>query len=275
LVYSPDNWDFPNGQISNLNWIGQVHRGTPWQTIYLKSSAVALSLWENWAGDTNDEDAQLTSPTNDWHLASLLVSLLNTNDFRSLLSVNNPDTNAWLALFDGLMAWTNSSPDIQISTNYEFGTIPSYDAVTISSNSIPAGALVGAIQSARINQPNQFFRDVGDILAAPELTEQSPFLNWNDSAQQEYGISDEAYEKIPGQLLPRLRADAVGSAASSNHQLTVQFTGYDGHAYAIEVSSNLVDWERVSTNYPANGAFNFTNAAVINASQFYRSILLQ
>ena len=39
-VYSAANWMFPDvlrGGIQNLGWVGQVHRGTPWQTLYLKS----------------------------------------------------------------------------------------------------------------------------------------------------------------------------------------------------------------------------------------------
>jgi hypothetical protein len=286
LVDSSDDWDFPDGQMTNLDWIGQVHRGTPWQTIYLKTSNVlnensasgniGTNTWVAWTGNANLSDAVNTTPVQDWHLASLLVSLLNTNDFRSLLSVNNSNSNAWLVLLDGLTAWTNSSADDQISSNYFFDGVPQFDAITISSNSPQASILANAIQSARAGQPNQFFHDVGDILATPQLTEQSPFLNLNDSVQQEYGISDEAYEIIPAQLLPLLRVDSVGSAGLANGQMFVQFTGYDNHAYAIEVSSNLVDWVSVSTNYPVNGTFSITNTTISKVNlQFYRSVLLQ
>jgi hypothetical protein len=113
-------------------------------------------------------------------------------------------------------------------------------------------------------------------LEIPQLTEQSPFLNWSNPVQQQPGISDEAYEVIPSQLLPRLRADSIGSIVSLNGQINVQFTGYDDHAYAVEVSSNLLDWMDVSTNFPSNGTFSFTNSAGLNANpQFYRSVLLQ
>lgn len=39
-VYGAGNWMFPDmlrGGFQNLGWLGQVHRGTPWQTLYLKS----------------------------------------------------------------------------------------------------------------------------------------------------------------------------------------------------------------------------------------------
>jgi hypothetical protein len=36
----------------------------------------------------------------------------------------------------------------------------------------------------------------------------SPFLNWNDNLQQQYGISDEVYEWLPQQTLGLLRASS-------------------------------------------------------------------
>jgi hypothetical protein len=61
-----------------------------------------------------------------------------------------------------------------------------------------------------------------------------------------------------------------------NGQVIVQFTGYDEHTYAVEISSNLVNWARVSTNLSINRGFNFTNSAPVNVGpRFYRSLLLQ
>jgi hypothetical protein len=75
--------------------------------------------------------------------------------------------------------------------------------------------------------------------------------------------------------LSLLRADSVGSVASASGLMTIQFTGSDGHTYAVEVSPDLVNWTRVSTNCPVGDAFNFTNSPALNGSaQFYRSVLL-
>jgi hypothetical protein len=197
--------------------------------------------------------------------------MLNTNDPRSLFSVNNPDAAAWQGALDGLTALTNSSPDSQVQA----GNPPVFDPITISSDSPQAAIIASAIETARTTQPGQLFADVGNILATPQLSMNSPFLNWNDSVQQQKGISDEAYETIPSQLLPLLRADSIGSAVSANGQVILQFTGCEGHSYAVQVSSNLVDWVGLSTNFPTGGIFSFTNLPVLNVdSQFYRSVLL-
>ena len=106
-----------------------------------------------------------------------------------------------------------------------------------------------------------------------QLSDASPYLNV-DSVQTEYGISDIAYESIPDQLLPHLWEDSNGSIVSANGQMTIQFTGDDNHAYAVQVSSNLLYWATIGTNCPVNGSFIFTNTAATSA-EFYRSILLQ
>ncbi len=286
LVRHSDDWDFPTNESLSGSWLGRVHRGTPWQTIYLKTSDILQQIqvnggvtnyigtntWMTWTGDTDAADAVAMAPVQDWHLASLLAFLMNTNDLQSLFSVNNPNPTAWLNLFNGLTAMTNDLSDAQIAS----GIAPGFDSLVISSNSSQASFLVNTIRSAQAGQSGGYFHDVGDILAIFQLTQQSPYLNWNDSVQQQGGISDAAYEIIPGQLLPLLRADSVGSLVSTNGQITAQFSGYDNHTYAVEASSNLVDWARISTNRSVNGGFGFTNVTPANASrQFYRSVLLQ
>ena len=265
LVRQSDHWNFPNGQPLSPDWIGQVHRGSPWQTIFLKATNIlnlttgGITTWTNWTGNANRSDAINTAPVNDWHVASLIMDLFNTNNLASRFPVNNPDPVAWQGLLEGLTAYTN----IPVALN----------AVLIASNSVPASVIASAIQSARATQPGHCFSDIGDILAAPQLAEKSPFLTGLNLTNR---ISDEAYEVIPCQLLSLLRADSIGSAAWLNSQPLMLFTGYDGHRYAIESSADLVNWVSLSTNDPVNGVFRFTNAAVPNANQqFFRSVLLQ
>ena len=258
-------------------------RGTPWQSVYLKSSNIfdwanssagqnGITTWLNWTGDGNLFDATNSAPAEDWYLVGLLSPLLCTNSLGSLVSVNNPDPNAWLVLLDGMTVLTNISTDIEIG----FPIIPpQFATLVVSSNSPQASIIASAIESARVIQPGQSFADIGDILATPRLAEQSPYLNISSAVQRTNGISDEAYEAIPSQLLPLLRVDSVGSVAFANGQMVIQFSGSDGHAYAIEVSPNLANWTSISTNWPVGGVINFTISPAPDApAQFYRSVLL-
>jgi hypothetical protein len=102
----------------------------------------------------------------------------------------------------------------------------------------------------------------------------SPWLNTNGAAQFNSTMNDEACEALPSQLLPLLRPDSTSSVSQSGGTVRVQFTGADGYPYAVQTSSNLLDWTAVSTNYPANGSFNFMDAPSPGSPRrFYRSIL--
>jgi hypothetical protein len=296
LVKSSADWNFPVGQSLDFNshggghslnsnshgtkkssdsgwhglkhrlvssWLGRVHRGTPWQTIYLKASDIlnarnGTNLWIFWTGDYDKNDAAAMAPVQDWHIAGLLTELMNQDNPALLFSVNNPDTNAWQELLDGMIGSTN---------------IPNQsDSVLISRNSEQASVIASAIQSVRVVQPGQYFSNAGDVLATAQLSEQSPFL----AGVNTNTISDDIYEVIPSQLLPLLRADSIGSVVSRNSQPVVQFTGSDNNLYAIQTSSDLAKWISVSTNYPVNGVVSFTNSILSDANhQFYRSILIQ
>jgi len=293
-VWGSDYWDFPTGQAWSLSWLGQVHRGTPWQTIYLKSTNllaycenlgetfqnIGTNTWAAWTADLQQDpqsgqylDAANSAPITDWQLVSLLAAMLNTNDLDTQFSVNNPNPNAWAAQLDGMTALTNLSWGV-ISNMI----VPQLEAATISSNSAQASIIVNAIQSTKAALPGQTFQGIGDILAVPQLTVQSPFLNLTNPLPilQEYSISDQAYEIIPSQLLPLLRVDSIGTMTSTNGQLQVQFSGYDAHVYAIQLSPDLLNWTSISTNSPINGVINAAIPWVGNApSQFYRTVLIQ
>ena len=73
----------------------------------------------------------------------------------------------------------------------------------------------------------------------------------------------------------RLRAESIGSVKGVAGGLQIQFTRADGYLYAVQVSSNLVDWAGLSTNQPSNGAFHWQEPSGLGASpRFYRSRLL-
>ena len=188
LVYSSDNWDFPTNKFPTAGWLGRVHRGTPWQTVYLKSSPIDAADWSQWTGDTVSTfnqyfDAGNSMPTNDRLLFDLFTIAPNDNATRGQLSVNvganDPGDStaglaAWSALFSGIvvppMSATNSYSVISPAGVYDPANPP-----------LALVQIVQGINNTRTNKVNldgvtNVFEHVGDILAVSALTEQSPYL---------------------------------------------------------------------------------------------------
>jgi hypothetical protein len=204
-----------------------VHRGTPWQTVYLKATNIlatsGINTWTNWTGNLNAFDAVNAAPIQDQLLFDAFSTAPDDNATRGQLSVNvaantnNPVAGlaAWSALFSGVMVLNNNTNGLYLTTYHTIHplqTIPSSTAFPINPAGVNGtnsflGQLVVGINTTRANTnlfSQQFFAHAGNILSTPQLTVQSPFLNWNNITQQEYGISDEMYEWLPQQAMSLL-----------------------------------------------------------------------
>jgi len=206
LITCSDDWIFPTNKFPTVGWLGRVHRGTPWQTVYLKSSDVlsyqnnfgtygnsGTNLWVNWTGNVNLFDATNTAPVQDRLLFDLFTTAFNDNATRGTLSVNQDHLAAWSALFSGIVVPTNLVGEYTIIQ-------PAGPAWTNSA----LGQLVNGINQTRANTNlflMQTFAHVGDILATPQLTEQSPFLAGLNP-------NDELYEWLPQQTMSLLRCSS-------------------------------------------------------------------
>jgi len=196
LIANSDDWDFPTNKFPNIGWLGRVHRGTPWQTVYLKSSVEPTNSWGKWAGRFD------THPTNDWHLVGLFTTAPNDNAARGLLSVNQTNSAAWSAVLGGVSVLTNTVPG-----NPNTQLAPTYASMLIEPVSPQLNYIVTNINAARLQQPGQVFRDLGSVLASTNLTTGSPFLNLSSDPQNKRSVSDEVYERIPQQILSLLKED--------------------------------------------------------------------
>ncbi len=291
LVRSSEDWNFPTNATLTIESLGRIHRGTPWQTLYLKSSDLGLTnivknpaewvgnysylpaaiKWADWAGIAILSDGFYTRPVRDWSLVALIASMMNTNDPRQLISINDLNQTNWLMTFNGLSALTNTTTESQLLS----GNPAQFQTLPLSSNSPQVLLLVQGIATVRANQSGTVFRNVGELLVTPTLSLSSPWLNQNSDFQIQRGITDEAYEKIPAQLLSRVRADSIGSVLQYGATWQIQFSGFDNYPYAVECSTNLILWTSVSTHYPTNGVFTFTDSSGgAWGKRFYRSVLL-
>jgi hypothetical protein len=223
-MWTSTNWDFPTNKLPSVGWLGRVHRGTPWQTVYFKadnpSGSTAPGIdWASWASPTAANPWE-TYPTNDWALVDLFTTAPNDNAATGLLSVNQTNDAAWAAVFSGVIVPTNTFGGVQIMPN---NNPPPGVAQNNNYNYTNLTEGVNGINWSRANYPSDrrltpelpfgisanppystgVFHKVGDILAAPALTTENPFLTNNGILPQ--SCSDEIVELIPQQTLGLLK----------------------------------------------------------------------
>jgi hypothetical protein len=190
MVRKSDDWNFPANKLASVGEIGRIHRGTPWQTIYLKADVAPAKQWRDWSGTV------ISHPTNDWRLPDLFTTAPSEEAARGLLSVNQSDYAGWSAVLSGVLAATNTTPAPALNID------PAFQLQQILPASSQLHRIVDAINDRRNRKPgnSQLFSYAGEILGVPELTTQSPFLNLSSAAVQ-HGLTDEMYESIPRRIL--------------------------------------------------------------------------
>jgi hypothetical protein len=201
LITGPDEWRFPTNLFPSVGWLGRVHRGTPWQTIFLKAddnpgpNGNPHTWVNNWVSTLD------TYPTNDYAVLDLFTAAPNDNAVRGQLSVNQTNDAPWYAVFAGLNLQNN------IPTNSRF--IPPdmwgpYSVTNVDPTNIAyltegylstSGTNVAGINFARATQPDGVFHNIGSLFSAPSLSIDSPFL----PVAAEY-LPDEEVEAIPQQI---------------------------------------------------------------------------
>lgn len=194
-IMKPANWHFPTNKFPSIGWLGRVHRGTPWQTIFLKADGVlqkdASNNWNQWTSSW--VSTAETYPTNDYVLPDLFTATPNDNAARGLLSVNQFNSAPWSAVFGGLNVMpANGALNVIDPTNVE---------LLLDGWLVPGTTnYVAGISAGRSTEPNQLFHKLGKILKAPTLTTASPFL-----AGAATNYSDEVVECIPQAALGLLK----------------------------------------------------------------------
>jgi hypothetical protein len=218
LVRWADDWDFPTNYYGNIGWLGRVHRGTPWQSIYFKAGIYPTNLWRNWAG------SPLTHPTNDWMLADYFTVSVDPDSRRGLLSVNQTNRAAWAAALSGVsVLGTNFVP----FSSDAAALPPPNRSLFIAPNSPEFDAIVTGIERVRRAQPAAVFSNLASFLSVSELSATnsggivSPYLSLNglpppvrrvgsanpNSYMDTLGLDDVSYERIPQQVLSLLKVE--------------------------------------------------------------------
>jgi hypothetical protein len=213
LIRRSDDWDFPTNKFPGIGWIGRVHRGTPWQTVYLKGlhpepgSQSVLDRYlgkKSWIGWSGHKD---TRPESDWALLDLFTTAVNDNAAKGLLSVNQTNLAPWSAVLSGVPVLTN---DVGASVARRF----------IEPASPQMRALHEGIHEMRSLQPGGRFQSLGHVMASGSLSAAnytnalgrltlrfSPFLRPFDAFTNVVQVRDEVLEMIPQQTLSLLRTE--------------------------------------------------------------------
>ena len=229
-----DDWQFPTNALPNVGWLGRIHRGTPWQTVYLKASDLNIaqftspvtnlaswlaaypgpsSQWGDWSGNPNFADAYFTRPATDRLLFDVFTTAVNDNASRGQLSVNQTNLAAWSAIFSGVVVLTNTgtaTPKFSPQIIEPAGIYNALDTNTWP----PLVRMVAGINAERERtntmggfvHPGGWFRSAGDILSVPQLTDASPYLSLDtNSLSFKRGVNDAAYEWLPQQIMSLVR----------------------------------------------------------------------
>ena len=213
----PDFWDFPTSFFPSVGWLGRVHRGTPWQTIYLKSRAPNQD-WVNHSGNqraTHPYAANLMQPRRDWELLDIFTTAPHPNATRGRLSINQTNLAAWSAVLSGVLTSETVEDPNNAGLNIANTVVMNPAAISPLAPSIEM-IVTNINQHRTLYNANRFnpyghFSHLSEVLSAPLLTDDSPFLNVDKNrfdARQPNGVGqiyDADYERIPQQILSLLK----------------------------------------------------------------------
>ena len=139
-----------------------------------------------------------------------------------------------------------------------FGQPVQYQTNIITSGALQIASLIEGLVRGRSGQRGQYFPDVSTFLSVPELSTTSPWLD-QTGEQWKFGLTDEAYEILPSQLLARVRPDPVGFAGRGENSIALRFSVWDGPAYGVECSADGNLWTPFSApHHGTNGVFTLT-----------------
>jgi hypothetical protein len=222
LIWGSDWWEFPTNKFPSVGWLGAVHRGTPWQTVFLKSTNLlelanvsegngtvnGPNTWQVWSGNVgNLFDATNAAPVTDRLLFDLFTTGPNENATLGKLSINQTHLAAWSALFSGLVVYTNANTNL-VDVTIAAPAGPNYTNYVPGLQSSYLADLWQSIQQTREQMPGQAFQHLGDILATPALSDDSPFIPTSLEGQMLPYNSDAVYEWLPRQTLSLLTVGA-------------------------------------------------------------------
>ncbi len=254
LLWQSDNWDFPTNESLSGEWLGRVHRGTPWQTIYLNvivqvTNVVVLAD----LGVTMSGPSQ-TVITNDWMTYGVTVTNAGPNAAPNVILTN--------ILPVGVIS---ISPTNQPATNLILlGTLPSggftnlfFTVEPTNVTTLLFSASVGASGVTDTNTANNFASTnipviaylLGTLVAVTNSGQSIDFAN--GSLKQSIILSNAGLSSVP--------AARIVVTGLSNQLFNAVGTN-NGNPF-VYYSTNLLAGQNVGLllEYFPRNLFSFTN----------------
>lgn len=213
-VKSSDLWNFPTNRLPTVGWIGRVHRGTPWQTIYLKAAQANTRAFHQVIGGFPYSDREGTErrsaaaalamhPGVDARLLDIFTTAVHPNATRGRLSINQTNLAAWSAVFSGVDLRLAHLQDDDVRVWRPTNHIVEPDAIDPRLQRIVDGINEGRRRLRRD------YRRLSELVAVPELTSDSPYLEgegFESTAPVGFDLlADAEYERIPEQIFSLLK----------------------------------------------------------------------
>jgi hypothetical protein len=166
-----------------------------------------IAYWQNWAGSAE------TLPSNDRRLLEVF-SVDAGIPVRGRFSVNNDSYVAWSAPLCGLSIPERATKENDGSTQQQARILGANNADLSPKRDQRIDAMDGRwpqiVNGINATRGRKVFTRVTDVLAAPQLSDGSPYLAvaWRNVSTRASGFADELdAERIPQQLLSLLRVD--------------------------------------------------------------------
>ncbi len=224
-IRQSDDWNFPTNRstrFSNIGQLGRVHRGTPWQTVYMKAATNPIGTvvsrmegaktWGAWAGNLE------TYPAKDRNIFDLFTTAINDNAARGLMGVNQTNLASWSALLSGVPILQNNQDRNNPKLLFVQPSSDELKQVLVGYTNNPTAkaplrevipGLLGTITNT-VLAPGGYFTGLGAILATPTLSDHSPFLDFPTNStgwKVTRNLTDEVVERLPQQILSLMKAD--------------------------------------------------------------------
>lgn len=290
LITNSAAWSFPTptNAFASIGQLGRIHRGTPWQTVYLKSPVANIDSddaghisdrhhWKWWSGSHG------THPTNDWALLDTFSTALTENAARGMVGVNQTNLAAWSAILSGVPVLRRLSTDganpvptvldpaggngssylhriVAGYTNAQGQAVRGIVSGFVHTNGWPGDPVVevgvgpdgNPVRQPRPRRSLPRFRSVGEICSVETLSAGSPLL---ENILPDPNNPDRPFRPVPDEVVERIPQQILSLLKAEEPRYVVYSWAQTLRPAAGAVVTAPGPFFGMATNYVVTGEF--------------------